>query len=126
MMLLIVSFLLPRLFAVEGWPWLVSAGRQFGSCIGDEMGLRIKFRNSLVPSPALPNGDTTPAVKPGLRPVPRLRNSNHRTLPLGAYSGLDVYAVDSRQTPQQRPKPLRRTTCPRCRIYGHVIRLPRF
>ena len=36
------------------------------------------------PSWKLPNGDTTPAVKPGLRPVPRLRNSNHRTLPLGA------------------------------------------
>jgi hypothetical protein len=41
------------------------------------------------PSWKLPNGDTTPAVKPGLRPVPRLRNSNHRTLLLGADSGLD-------------------------------------
>jgi hypothetical protein len=62
------------------------------------------------PSWKLPNGDSTPAVKSGLRPVPRLRNSNHRTLPLGAApSGLDVYAVDSRQTPQQpqQPMPLR-------------------
>ena len=35
---------------------------------------------STPPSWKLPNGDTTPALKPGRRPVPRLRNSNHRSV----------------------------------------------
>ena len=49
------------------------------------------------PSWKLPNGDTTPAVKPGLGPIPRRRNSNHRTLPLGA--GLRPRRLRRRFTP---------------------------